>query len=102
MIWYIQMRIPQMKSRLLVPALQVLLLLWACLCSMSRITDHRHHWWDVLCGAIIGIGFASLTVSCIYIFKLQAFVIKCTFVFVFSAYFYVKTLNARHSDKIRW
>lgn len=28
-------------------------------CSLSRITDRRHHWWDVLAGTAIGISGAA-------------------------------------------
>ncbi|XP_060526639.1 putative phosphatidate phosphatase isoform X2 [Cylas formicarius] len=28
---------------------------WGSLCSLTRITDRRHHWWDVLFGTVIGI-----------------------------------------------
>ena len=32
------------------------------LCSISRIIDKRHHWWDVLAGVIGGISLAVITV----------------------------------------
>lgn len=62
-IRYLQMRSPRIRSRLLLPTLQCSFLLYACLCSLSRITDHRHHWWDVLAGAKLGVLFAAITVS---------------------------------------
>lgn len=60
---YLQMRSPKIRSRMLIPTIQCIFLLYACLCSVSRITDNRHHWWDVLAGAKIGILFASLVVN---------------------------------------
>lgn len=60
---YMQVRIPKLKTTLLIPTLQCMCLVWAFLCGLSRITDHRHHWWDVLTGMIIGIIFAVLTVN---------------------------------------
>lgn len=57
------MRSPKIRSRMLIPTVQCIFLLYACLCSVSRITDNRHHWWDVLAGAKIGILFASLVVN---------------------------------------
>lgn len=59
---YLQVRSPRIRSRLLIPILQSIFILCASLCSFSRITDHRHHWWDVLAGATIGIVFATATV----------------------------------------
>ena len=44
------------------PWLQCLALLWGAGCSMSRITDHRHHWWDVAVGVGLGIAFAVFVV----------------------------------------
>jgi phosphatidate phosphatase len=35
----------------------------AFLCSLSRITDHAHHWGDVLSGAILGAAVALYTVG---------------------------------------
>ncbi|CAG9854267.1 unnamed protein product [Phyllotreta striolata] len=37
------------------PFLISLVLTWSLLCSLSRITDRRHHWWDVLTGSLFGI-----------------------------------------------
>lgn len=42
--------------------LQSMLLYWAGYCSASRILDHRHHWWDVLVGLILGIICACYSV----------------------------------------
>lgn len=61
--WFIQSRIPSNTTFLLVPWLQCLCLMWAMLCSFTRITDHRHHWWDVLAGFILGAIMAVFTVS---------------------------------------
>ncbi|XP_026327070.1 putative phosphatidate phosphatase [Hyposmocoma kahamanoa] len=55
--WYLQKRAFNWRSRtiFLVPLLQMVLLTYSAYCSLSRITDHRHHWWDVAVGAFIGI-----------------------------------------------
>ncbi|KAG8292696.1 hypothetical protein J6590_033114 [Homalodisca vitripennis] len=34
--------------------LQLALLIWMLTCSITRVTDHRHHWWDVLAGCVLG------------------------------------------------
>lgn len=41
------------------PMLISFTLLWAPFTSFSRLTDNRHHWWDVLAGLCIGL-FASV------------------------------------------
>lgn len=64
MIWYLQKRIPNVRSVMALPLCQVLVAMWGIFCSTSRIIDHRHHWWDVLAGSIIGAGSAVLT--CIF------------------------------------
>ncbi|CAG9829491.1 unnamed protein product [Diabrotica balteata] len=38
-------------------------LTWSMVCSLSRITDRRHHWWDVLAGTVLGIVFAAYTIK---------------------------------------
>jgi hypothetical protein len=58
-----QKRIPNRLVMMLVkPWLQCLMILWGISCSLSRINDNRHHWWDVLCGVIIGLGFGVFVV----------------------------------------
>lgn len=63
--WYLQTRAFSWSNRsaLIVPLLQVLLICYAVVCSFTRITDHRHHWWDVAIGAIIGAGSTYFAVS---------------------------------------
>lgn len=61
LVWYLQCRIPKLQSLFFIPFLQAILLVWNCLVSISRITDHRHHWHDVLAGALLGIAFAFYT-----------------------------------------
>ncbi|PSN53890.1 hypothetical protein C0J52_02445 [Blattella germanica] len=63
MMFFIQRRVPNNVTYVLVPWLQILCLTWALLCSLSRITDHRHHWWDVLAGAVIGATIAVFIVK---------------------------------------
>jgi membrane-associated phospholipid phosphatase len=47
---------------LVVPLLQILCLVYAAVCALTRVTDHRHHWWDVLVGAVMGLGAVLYTV----------------------------------------
>lgn len=44
------------------PFLICVCITWSLLCSLSRITDRRHHWWDVLIGSILGITFALYSI----------------------------------------
>ncbi|XP_018906456.1 phospholipid phosphatase homolog 1.2 homolog isoform X2 [Bemisia tabaci] len=53
-IWYLQRRMIPVTYTLL-PLLQILCIVWALCCSLTRITDRRHHWWDVLAGSIVGV-----------------------------------------------
>jgi len=58
MVWYFSGAMERSQSLLLVPFLQ---LIWVCFgfyCSLTRITDRRHHWWDVLAGATLGFAVA--------------------------------------------
>ncbi|KAG5863418.1 hypothetical protein JTB14_008899, partial [Gonioctena quinquepunctata] len=49
-------RLPTVRvGALMKPFLISVCLIWSLVCSLTRITDRRHHWWDVLAGAIIGI-----------------------------------------------
>ncbi|CAH0695667.1 unnamed protein product [Spodoptera exigua] len=55
--WYLQRRAFDWSHRsiFMVPMLQLLCISYAAVCSLTRITDHRHHWWDVLVGSFIGV-----------------------------------------------
>lgn len=63
--WYLQRRAFSWHSRsvLVVPLLQTLCLIYAAVCSLTRVTDHRHHWWDVLVGGTMGMLSVLYTVS---------------------------------------
>ncbi|XP_068620469.1 phospholipid phosphatase 2-like isoform X2 [Battus philenor] len=54
--WYLQRRGFSWHNRsvLVVPLLQILCIIYAAVCPLTRLTDHRHHWWDVLAGAVMG------------------------------------------------
>jgi phosphatidate phosphatase len=52
--WYLQQRITS-QSLFFVPFVQTSLVCLAVFGSMSRVLDHRHHWWDVLTGVIVGV-----------------------------------------------
>ncbi|XP_011345499.1 phospholipid phosphatase 1 isoform X2 [Ooceraea biroi] len=64
-VWYLQNRLPN-RTLFLKPWLQCLAGMWAVVCSMTRVGDHRHHWWDVLAGNVVGLLFALfiVVVSC--------------------------------------
>ncbi|CAG5015080.1 unnamed protein product [Parnassius apollo] len=57
MAWYLQRRAFDWSHRtvFLVPVLQLICITYAVVCSLTRISDHRHHWWDVLTGSVVGI-----------------------------------------------
>ncbi|XP_075216269.1 phospholipid phosphatase 3-like isoform X2 [Lycorma delicatula] len=61
MAWFLERRIIGV-GRFIVAWLQVTVLIWAFTCSLTRITDHRHHWWDVLAGCVLGIIIGHYTV----------------------------------------
>lgn len=52
--WYLQRR-SKGTSVFVVPFVQVILLCLAYFVSTSRVTDNRHHWWDVMVGMIVGV-----------------------------------------------
>lgn len=63
--WHLQQRLNFLKSKLLVPSLQTLLVLYACFCCITRITDHFHHPHDVIFGAFFGAIFSIY--NCIFV-----------------------------------
>ncbi|XP_063540684.1 phospholipid phosphatase 2-like isoform X1 [Cydia strobilella] len=62
--WYLQRRAFSWHSRsvLIVPLVQAVCLGYAAVCSLTRVSDHRHHWYDVLAGASMGLLSALYTV----------------------------------------
>ncbi|XP_063830508.1 phospholipid phosphatase 2-like isoform X1 [Ostrinia nubilalis] len=66
--WYVQKRAFDWRHRtvFVVPCIQFVAVSFAALASLSRITDHRHHWWDVLAGFFIGFAtfFYAAVVLC--------------------------------------
>ncbi|XP_048523177.1 phospholipid phosphatase homolog 1.2 homolog isoform X4 [Dendroctonus ponderosae] len=41
------------------------LMTWSLVCSLTRITDKRHHWWDVAVGMLLGVLVAFYSISII-------------------------------------
>ncbi|XP_032691135.1 phospholipid phosphatase 2-like isoform X2 [Odontomachus brunneus] len=66
LVWYLQNRL---RTRMMYfkPWLQCLMCVWAVVCSATRVSDNRHHWWDVAAGVVLGIMFSTfLVVICQY------------------------------------
>lgn len=68
--WYLQLR-SKSTSLFLVPFVQTSLLCLAYFGSISRVFDHRHHWWDVLTGAFLGVVTTFHTVSYRNVIRLE-------------------------------
>lgn len=62
LVCYLQSRMTFKGSRLLRHGIQYLCLMLSWSTAMSRISNYKHHWSDVLCGLLIGIIVAVLTV----------------------------------------
>lgn len=60
---YIQVRFTWRGSKLLKHVLQYICLTLAFYTALSRISDYKHHWSDVLAGSLQGIIVAVLIVS---------------------------------------
>lgn len=60
---YLQKRFTWRGSKLLRHGIQFILLLLAWYTVMTRISDYKHHWSDVLAGFGIGLLFAIVIVS---------------------------------------
>jgi len=60
---YLQARIKTSKYGIPKSFFQFLVIVMAAYCALSRISDYKHHWSDVLAGTLLGITVATLTVS---------------------------------------
>ncbi|XP_071651042.1 putative phosphatidate phosphatase isoform X1 [Temnothorax longispinosus] len=62
---YLQLRMKWKGSKLLRHFLQLLCLLMAWFTAMTRISNYKHHWSDVLAGSILGIISALVMAHCV-------------------------------------
>ncbi|KAF6209699.1 hypothetical protein GE061_015448 [Apolygus lucorum] len=60
--WHLQKRLKIVCS-LSKLWMQTVLFVLACFVAISRITDHRHNWWDVLIGGFFGVVFGGIAVK---------------------------------------
>ncbi|KAJ8964920.1 hypothetical protein NQ314_004527 [Rhamnusium bicolor] len=60
---YLQKRMTWDGSKLLKHTLQYLAVLSSVFTAMTRVSDYKHHWSDVLSGLLIGALVAIITVS---------------------------------------
>ncbi|CAG9795969.1 unnamed protein product [Diatraea saccharalis] len=61
LVYYLHCRTRHHQSNI-VFVIQALMVVSAVFCAVSRIIDRRHHWWDVLAGAIIAIPILLYTI----------------------------------------
>ena len=59
-VLYMEARIHFPQSKFLKFFLQLVVAQLGILCSLSRVSDYKHHWSDVLAGLLLGIVIAVL------------------------------------------
>lgn len=59
-VLYMEARIHFSHSKFLKFFLQLVVAQLGILCSLSRVSDYKHHWTDVLAGLLLGILIAVL------------------------------------------
>ncbi|XP_061527938.1 phospholipid phosphatase 1-like [Phyllopteryx taeniolatus] len=65
LVLYIHARLKAKWARLLRPTVQFFLLATAVYVGLSRVSDYKHHWTDVLAGLLQGGAVAFFTVFCV-------------------------------------
>lgn len=60
---YLQKRMTWDGSKLLRHTMQFLAVLSSVFTAMTRVSDYKHHWSDVLCGLLLGTTVAWIVVS---------------------------------------
>ncbi|KAM7415990.1 hypothetical protein PAMA_018185 [Pampus argenteus] len=65
LVLYIHARLKSEWARLVRPTIQFFLIATAVYVGLSRVSDYKHHWSDVLAGLLQGGLVAILTVSCV-------------------------------------
>ncbi|CAK1553060.1 unnamed protein product [Leptosia nina] len=63
---YLQKRVSWHGSKVLRHFLQFVVIMMAWYTGMSRVSDNKHHWGDVIAGFIIGAGAAVLAIVFLY------------------------------------
>ncbi|XP_068166550.1 phospholipid phosphatase 1-like [Antennarius striatus] len=71
LVLYIQARLSSQWARLLRPTIQFFLIATAVYVGLTRVSDYKHHWSDVLTGLLVGGLVAILTVFCVTSFFKQ-------------------------------
>lgn len=59
---YLQIRVPTTYSNYMKHVLQLAFVAFTVAASVTRVSDKRHHWWDVAAGDSFGAIFAYLAV----------------------------------------
>lgn len=60
---YLQLRMTGTGSKLLKHILQLVCILMAWFTALSRISNYKHHWSDVLAGSTLGTAVSLVVVS---------------------------------------